>query len=84
MADREHADASAVSLSEVRATLLRVAHRLSSLEEASSPSKYLDLIFLNRSHLICFILELHAHSLDSLPDGIDQIVEFFCSKGLCL
>ena len=55
MAEREHTtDASAASLSEVRDMLLRVAHRLSSLEEVSSPSKYLNLIFL---------LELVYHAL---------------------
>ncbi|CAH3174200.1 unnamed protein product, partial [Porites lobata] len=38
MADRRHAEPSATSLSEVRATLLRVADRLSSLEETPSPN----------------------------------------------
>ncbi|KAM7431527.1 hypothetical protein ABFA07_017919 [Porites harrisoni] len=38
MADRRDAEPSAASLSEVRATLLRVADRLSSLEETPSPN----------------------------------------------
>ena len=37
MADRQDASA---SLNEVRATLLRVADRLSAMEETPSPSKY--------------------------------------------
>ena len=50
MADRkESSPSSAVqsaSLNEVRATLLRVADHLSSLQESSSSSEYLESIFL--------------------------------------
>ena len=39
-ADRQDAAAQSASLSEVRATLLRVADRLSSTEQTPSPSEY--------------------------------------------
>ena len=54
MADRRDAEPSAASLSEVRATLLRVADRLSSLEETPSPSKY-RAIFVKYEEVMCSI-----------------------------
>ena len=53
MADRQQAEPSA-SLSEVRATLLRVADRLSSMEETPSPSKYW-AIFVKYEEVMCSI-----------------------------
>ena len=52
MADRKESSpssaAQSASLNEVRATLLQVADRLSSLQESSSSSEYLESIFLLR------------------------------------
>ena len=56
MADRRDLRdaAPSASLSEVRATLLRVADRLSSMEETPSPSKY-RAIFVEYEEVMCSI-----------------------------